>query len=114
MKIKILGALALGISAVACTGTIHVASVAEAYKHYEKSEYDKTVELISMAESTGKMTDSQKVQLIYLKALAYEKLGEDDVASSLFAYITQQHAGSQYAYLAQARLVRPSLSPEQK
>lgn len=103
MKGKTISVLTLALAAVACTGTMHVASVSEAFKKYEKQDYKATLKLVAQAESTGKMTEAQEAQLIYLKALAYEGLGEVELANSLFAYIAEQHPGSQYAYLLESR-----------
>lgn len=103
MNTKTLAVLAFTLTTVACAGTMRMASVNEAFKKYEKQDYTATLKLIAQAESTGEMTVEQQVQLIYLKALAYEGLGDEALAASLFSHIAEQHPDSQYAYLALAR-----------
>lgn len=104
MNTKTIAILALSLSAVACTGTMHMASVSEAFKKYEKQDYEATLKLVAQAESTGKMSEAQEAQLIYLKALAYDGLGDTGTANTLFAYVAEQHPQSHYAYLAAGRL----------
>ena len=104
MTKKLMGTLVFSLSLAACAGTMHVASVSEAFKKYEQNDYEATLRLVDQAESTGKMTDEQQAQLIYLKALAYEGLGESELALSLFTHIAEQHPTSQYAYLSRTQL----------
>lgn len=103
MRTKAFIALIAVLAMVACANTMHVASVSEAFKQYETQDYAATLKLIAQAESTGQMSEEQEVQLIYLKALAYDGLGENHVANRLYAYISEQHPSSQYAYLLKNR-----------
>ena len=100
MKTKALMLIAATLSLVACASLIQTASVSEAYKHYELQHYDRTLELITRAESSGETSAEMKAELTYLKARAYEGLGQADIAIALYRYLAEQHASSQYGYLA--------------
>ncbi len=100
MKLPTLMLLAATLSLVACAGLVRTASVSEAYKHYELEQYERTLELIARAEHLDETSAEIKAELTYLKALAYEGLGHDDIAIALYRYLAEQHASSQYGYLA--------------
>ena len=106
MKTRIASILILAGTITACAGTLQTASISEAYKKYEKDDFKGTLELISRAENAREMFPDQKAEMAYLKALAYEELGEDDLAKALYLYIDEQHPGSQHAYLAREKLDR--------
>ena len=104
MQKKSIAALALSLTAIGCTSTMQVASVSEAFKKYDQQEYAATLKLINQAESAGELSDEQAARLTYLKALAYEGLGDTSMANTLFVYLSEQHPDSQYAYLSALRL----------
>lgn len=100
MKLPILILLAATLSLGACAGLIRTASVSEAYKHYEQQQYKHTLELITRAEHADDISAETRAELTYLKARAYEGLGQSDIAIALYRYLAEQHASSQYGYLA--------------
>lgn len=87
-----------------CASTIQSASTTEAYKKYENHNYKRTLELIARAENTRSTTPEMEAELTYLKALTHEKLGQHDTAVTLYEYLKEQHADTQYGYLANKRL----------
>ena len=105
MKLPTLMLLAATLSLGACAGLIQTASISEAYKHFERQQYERTLELITQAENTGETGAETKAELIYLKAQAYERLGRSDIAVALYRYLAEQHASSQYGYLACEQLI---------
>ena len=46
-----------------------------------------------------------KAELTYLKAQAFEKLGENATANTLYEYLSEQHGDSQYGYFAKEKLL---------
>ncbi len=87
-----------------CASTIQSASITEAYKKYENQNYKRTLELISRAENTKTTTPQMEAELTYLKALTHEKLGRHNTAVTLYEYLEEQHADSQYGHLASKKL----------
>ena len=76
----------------------------EAHKRYEEGQYDKALTLISQAESAGAMNEERIAKITFLKAQAYEGLGDGGRASLLYHYVQDQHPTSQYGYLARLKL----------
>lgn len=87
-----------------CAGVIQMGSVSDAYKSYERQKYEKTLKLISQAESIRPTTRDLKAELTYLKAQTYEGMGDAEKAETLYEYLRDQHGDSQYGYLANERL----------
>ena len=84
----------------ACGSLIQTASISEAYKYYELQQYERTLELITQAENAGEMSAETAAELTYLKAKTYERLGQSEIAHTLYEYLAQEHSNSQYGYLA--------------
>ena len=104
MKLPTLLLLAATLSLGACASLIQTASISEAYKHYERQQYNRTLELIVQAENADETTDEMKAELTYLKALTYERLGQVDIATTLHEYLVAEHGNTQYGYLAAKHL----------
>lgn len=87
-----------------CAGTIQTASITEAYKKYNQQNYQATLEKLYLAENAKDMPAPQRAELAYLKAQAYEGLGEIERALTLYQYLAEQHADTQYGYHAARHL----------
>ncbi len=103
MTIQKVVLLALTLSLGACASLIQSTSISEAYKKYERQEFERTLELITRAENAQETTPEMKAELTYLKAQTYESLGQQEVASTLYQYLVDQHKDSQYGYLASTK-----------
>ena len=104
MKLPTIALLVAILSLGACASLIQTASISEAYKHYESKHYDRTLELITQAESAEAMSAEMKAELTYLKAMTYAELGEGETANTLYEYLAQEHSNSQYGYMAVKKL----------
>ena len=102
MKIAVLLSLAILLSG--CATTLHTASVSEAHKKYEAQKYDDTLRLIRQAHSVKEASPETRAELTYLKAQTYEQMGHIETAKTLYEYLTEQHADSQYGHLANEKL----------
>ena len=89
---------------VACAGLIQSTSLTEAYKTYERGDYQRTLELIARSETVTEPTPDRKAELTYLKARTHERLGQTETAFTLYSYLAEQHGESQYGYLASKKL----------
>ena len=87
-----------------CANTIQTASIVEAYKEFDAEDYEETLELITLAENANPTTQEMKAELTYLKAQTYEKLGNRKKSSTLYEYLKEEHADSQYGYFAIQKL----------
>ena len=104
MKLPTIALLAVALSLGACANLIQTASISEAYKYYERQQYDRTLELITQAENAEEISAETKAELTYLKAITYEGLGNNETANTLYEYLVQEHSNSQYAYMAVKKL----------
>jgi ABC-type oligopeptide transport system substrate-binding subunit len=88
----------------ACSSTLQTASISKAYKTYKTNQFEQTLKHISTAENSRKATSEQKAEFTYLNAQAYEGLGKNKIAVTLYEYLKEQHTSSQYGYLASKKL----------
>lgn len=102
MKKTLLLTLILFVSA--CANMIQSVSISDAYKKYERQEFERTLELITRAENTKETTPEMKAELTYLKAQTHESLGQHKIANTLYEYLVEEHKDSQYGYLASKKL----------
>jgi hypothetical protein len=104
MKLPTIAMLVVTLSLGACASLIQTVSISEAYKFYERQQYDRTLELITQAENAEAMSAETKAELTYLKAMTYEAQGEDETAKILYEYLVKEHSNSQYRYMADNKL----------
>lgn len=100
MKKLTLLLLAATLSLGGCSSLIQSVSVSEAYKHYDHQKYERTLELITQAETADEISNDMKAELTYLKAQTYEKLGRHETAQTLYEYLANEHGKTQYGYIA--------------
>lgn len=87
-----------------CTGLVQTGSMSEAYKKLDDGNYIQTLRLLNQAE-TVKNTDADTLaEIAYLRAQAYQGLGDSAKAASLYRYLMEQHPNSQWGYLASTLL----------
>jgi len=96
--------IALAVSVIGCSAQMQSGSVKLAYSNFADRDYEDTLLYISQAELARQMNPELKVELTYLKAQTYEKMGEYAKAKSLYQYLSVEHKSSQYGYLASERL----------
>jgi len=87
-----------------CAGAIQSQSLADAYKQYDRQKYSRVLELITRAENIKETSADMKAELIYLKALTYEKLGQKSSAAALYEYLAEEFNETQHGYLAGKKL----------
>lgn len=102
MKTIILAGIALLVTG--CATFVQTGSIEKAYEQYEAQDYEDTLELIIRAEHIKETNPETKAELTYLKAQTYEKMGQIEKAITLYEYLSEQHADSQYGYLANKKL----------
>ena len=95
---------ALFITLAACSGMQQKGAVSLAYSNFQDRDYEDTLKYISQAENVRDTNPELKAELTYLKAQTYEKMGQYEKAKSIYEYLSEQHAKSQYGYLAAKRL----------
>ena len=87
-----------------CASTTPKDSIGLAYTNFQDGDYQNTLIHIAQVERGRKITDELKAELTYLKAQAYEGLGQRIKAEGLYEYLKEEHSNSQYGYLASKML----------
>ena len=90
----------LALFIAGCAGTSQKNAVGLAHSSFLEGDYQNTLKLIVEAEQEHKLTDELKAELVYLKAQAYDEMGERRKAEGLYEYLKAEHPNSQYGYLA--------------
>jgi len=85
------------------TGTVN-RYLNKAYKSYESGEYGSVILLTSQAENYEKPTHNMKAEIIFLKALALEKMGRIDEAQGIYRYLSSEFNNTEYGYKADEKL----------
>lgn len=83
-----------------CASLIQTGSMSDAYKKLGEGDYAQTLRLLDQAETVKRTDVSTLAKIAYLKAQAYQGLGDDKKATSLYLYLMEQHSNSQWGYLA--------------
>ncbi len=104
MNLQRIAPLVLCLQLVGCAGLIQSTSLTDAYKSYDRGNYQRALEQIARSETITEPGPGIQAELAYLKARTYEQLGEHETAHSLYSYLAEQHADSQYGYLASRKL----------
>ena len=97
--------LSMVLSLTGCATVLRTGSISEAYKNYEAQKYEDTLRLIRQANSVEATGPETRAELTYLKAQTYEKMGQIEKATTLYEYLKEQRADSQYGYLAKQKLL---------
>lgn len=89
---------------VGCAGMIKSGGIFEAQKALDEKSYATALEYTETAESFGHLTGEQTAKLHYIRAQAYDGLGQVEKATFGYAYIVEQHPDSAYAIPSKSRL----------
>ena len=101
---KVMVALPAFITLFSCAGVMQSASVMEAYKKYDAEQYEDTLVLIMRAENSKAAAPYRQAELAFLKAQTHERLGNIQVAKTLYEYLVAEHGSTQYGYLSRAKV----------
>jgi CMP-N-acetylneuraminic acid synthetase len=104
MKLPTIALLLVILLLGACSSLLQTASISEAYKHYDRQQYNRTLALISQAENAEVISAETRAELTYLKAMTYEEMNEIETANTLYQFLAQEHSHSQYGYMAAKKL----------
>ncbi|WP_419175379.1 hypothetical protein [Desulfosediminicola sp.] len=104
MQYRIVFLLFVSITISGCTGMAQKGALSRAYSNFEDGDYEDVVELTNRAENYQEPTHQMKSEIIYLKALALEKLGRDSEAHGLFKYLSQEFNDTQYGFMAKEKI----------
>jgi outer membrane protein assembly factor BamD (BamD/ComL family) len=101
---RVIFLLLISITISGCAGMAQQGALSRAYSNFQDGDYEDVIELTSNAERYQEPTHQMKAEIIYLKALALEKLGREKEAQGLFKYLSQEFIDTQYGFMAKEKL----------
>ncbi len=87
-----------------CASAAQKGALSRAYSNYESGDYEDVLELTARAESYQEPSPEMKAEILFLKAMALEKLGKNKEAIGLFRYLAENHGSTQYGFMAKERI----------
>ena len=94
----------LTIFCVSCGGMAQNGAMLRAYKNYEKGDYEDVLALTSQAQSFKEPSHELRAEILFLRALAFEKLGRDQEAQGIFKFIADNFMDTEYGYRAKEKV----------
>ena len=101
---RILIICALMIFCVACGGMAQNGAMMRAYNNYKKGDYEDVLKLTSQAQSYKQPSHVKMAEILFLRALALEKLGRDQEAQGVFKFIANNFMDTEYGYRAKEKV----------
>ena len=83
---------------------VQTGSVSRAYETYQEQDYERTLELISLAQKVHDLPPELNAELGHLKAQTYAQMGMTEKADNLFRHLGEHYRDTEYGYLAYERL----------
>ena len=102
--IKILAAFALMIVCMSCGGLAQDGAMIRAYKNFEKGDYEDVLTLTGQAQSYKEPSRELKAEILFLRGLAFEKLGRNQEAEGVFKFIAANFMDTEYGYKAEEKI----------
>ena len=87
-----------------CAGMAQIGSIRNAYDKFHAGEFEEVIQLTSQAEYFQDPTHEMKAEIVYLRALTFEKMGRNEEAAGLFTYLSEDFHDTQYGYMATQKL----------
>jgi len=95
----------LAILISGCSSTLaQRGALSKAYSSYDDGNYEDVLALTSRAENYEEPSREMKAEIVFLKALALEKLEKQDEALGLYKYLSEQFGDTQYGYKAKEKI----------
>jgi len=102
--LKTIAVLVIASSLCGCGTFMQKGALSSAYRNYDKRDYEDTLSLVSQAESYASPAPELKAEMVFLKALALEKLEREDEAQGSLNYLVEQFPETEYGYRAKVKL----------
>jgi tetratricopeptide (TPR) repeat protein len=87
-----------------CASTPQNSAMDLAYSSFANGDYKSTLMYVTKAEQERSLTAELQAEFAFLKAQAYEELGDRKKAEGLYDYLKERHPNSQYGFLAKRML----------
>ncbi len=89
---------------VGCSGAAQRGALSRAYHSYNDGDYEDVLRLTSQAQSYKKPTYYLNAQILFLKAMALEKLERDKEALGVFKFLADHYSDTKYGEKAKEKI----------
>ena len=89
---------------VGCAGMAQKGALGRAYSNYKKGDYEDVLALTSQAEQYKEPSHELKAEILFLRALALEKLGRDEEAQGTFKFVSTKFSDTEYGFRAKEKI----------
>lgn len=99
-----LTACVLLIFLIGCSGMAQKGALGRAYSNYKKGDYEDVLALTSQAENFKEPSHELKAEILFLRALALEKLERVEEAQGIFKFLSINFKDTEYGFRAKEKL----------
>ena len=85
---------------VSCAGMVQDGAMMRAYSNFQKGDYEDVLALTSQAQHYKEPSHELMAEILFLRALALEKLGRNQEAQGVFKFIAANFMDTEYGYRA--------------
>ena len=89
---------------IGCTGMAQKGALGRAYSNYKKGDYEDVLALTSQAENFKEPSHQLKAEILFLRALALEKLGRDKEAQGIFKFLAANFSDTEHGFRAKEKI----------
>lgn len=98
MKFRHLALIAFSILSFGCTSLARDGAMIIAVNNYSDGDYKNTIDVVERALRHYDYTEEQKSNLLFLKALSYQNLGDYKSAYTLYKFIAYKYPNTEYGF----------------
>lgn len=96
--------LFVSVALIAGRASAQKGALSRAYGNYKKGDYEDVIALTSRAENYGGPSRSMRAEILFLMAMALEKLGRHSEAQGVLKFISDKFGDTAYGYRAGAKV----------
>lgn len=97
-----------------CSDLVRQGSIKSALSNFEDGDYRDAINSASQAENYPDAPHEKKAEIIFIKALIYEKMGRNTEAQGLFKFLREKFGDTQYGFMANEKIDHPPSAPKPK
>lgn len=92
--------LIVAVMLVGCASMVRDGAIIRAHDNFEDGDYTDAIAIADRALNAYDYNDDQRAQLLFLKAVSYQKLEDYQSALALYRYIAYKYPDTEYGFRA--------------
>lgn len=89
---------------IGCAGMAQKGAMGRAYSNYKKGDYEDVLALTSQAQNYKEPSHELRAEILFLRALALEKLGRDQEAQGILKFLSTNFNDTEYGFRAKEKI----------